>query len=321
MSDATRPSLDVVIVDYNSAAYTAACVASIERYPPTMAALAHVIIVDNGGDLPSAAVLSNLPYGCILVRNESNTGFAAACNQGALIGDATYLLFLNPDTELSDGSLDASIHKIQSDDSTAIVGLQMRDASGAVRPSCRHFPRPVHYWNKTLGLTKISEQLFPDGQLSTDEHFSSKAVDQVIGAFFLIRRSVYADLGGFDERFFVYFEEVDLCLRAAQKGYVTYYSADSHFYHVGGGTSDNVKAARLFYYWRSRLLYSMKHFSIPSTASILLLTLTVEPLVRLLQAIARRSWAATRDLLSAHGQLLAFLIKSTCSRILIRRTR
>jgi GT2 family glycosyltransferase len=85
-------------------------------------------------------------------------------------------------------------------------------------------------------------------------------VDHVIGAFFCVRRELFEDLGGFDERFFVYLEDLDFSLRARKTGRTAYYLADAAAFHKGGGTSEQVKAHRLFYSLRSRLLYAFKHF-------------------------------------------------------------
>jgi len=135
-------------------------------------------------------------------------------------------------------------------------------------------------------------------------HRQSREVDQVMGAFFLVRRSVFEALGGFDERFFVYFEEVDLSLRARALGCRTFYLSTVQAYHHGSGrVRKRMQATRLFYSLRSRILYAYKHFN-PGTATLVTLgTLFVEPVSRLAVAIARRSPSQLAETLKAYALL------------------
>jgi GT2 family glycosyltransferase len=119
------------------------------------------------------------------------------------------------------------------------------------------------------------------------DHKSDSIVDQVIGAFFLVRKELFDKLDGFDERFFVYFEEVDFSLRAYNAGWKSAFLSKSKVYHKGGGTSEKIKARRLFYSLRSRILYGYKHFNLLSATSLMLLTLFVEPWARLVWNIIR----------------------------------
>src|SRR5258708_40080093 len=96
--------------------------------------------------------------------------------------------------------------------------------------------------------------------MSDCDYFDTRRVDVVTGAFLLVRRGIFEVLGGFDERFFVYLEDVDFLYRVGQAGWRCYYLAAARAYHRGGGCSEQAKAARLFYALRSRILYSYKHF-------------------------------------------------------------
>jgi len=139
------------------------------------------------------------------------------------------------------------------------------------------------------------------------ECMESRDVDQIIGAFFLVRRSLFDALGGFDPRFFVYFEEVDFSLRALQAGFRSYYLASSTAYHKGGGSSHQAKAARLFYSLRSRLLYGFKHFSFLDAFALALLTLTVEMAARLLAALGSLSLSKLVETVQGYSALLVCL--------------
>jgi GT2 family glycosyltransferase len=125
----------------------------------------------------------------------------------------------------------------------------------------------------------------------------------VIGAFFLVRRSIYDQLQGFDERFFVYFEEVDFCERTRQLGMQIVYLATAQARHVGGGCSNQVKATSLFYSLRSRLLYARKHFSNTAASLVEVTTLFAEPTIRIFRAAISFRWKKVRPLADAFGML------------------
>ena len=132
-------------------------------------------------------------------------------------------------------------------------------------------------------------------QVTEWRHTSTRQVDHVIGAFYLVRRSLFDSLNGFDERFFVYLEDLDLSLRVHRAGWRCVYYTGAQAFHAGGGTSRQVKAARLFYALRSRLLYGFKHFSPPQAWIVLGVTLLLEPVPRLLLSLWRGSLAGARD--------------------------
>ena len=137
------------------------------------------------------------------------------------------------------------------------------------------------------------------------DHRSTRTVQQVIGAFFMIRSALFWQLKGFDERFFVYFEEVDLAHRAYQLGWASLYLADVQAFHKGGGTSDQVRGRRLFYALRSRSAYFRKHGNLCSRTLIALVTWCVEPIARLLLLLLGRRFAEIGHLCEAYRLLLA----------------
>ena len=138
-------------------------------------------------------------------------------------------------------------------------------------------------------------------------HDKTQTVDHVIGAFYLIRRNLFESLQGFDERFFVYLEDLDLSLRVKNAGYRSVFLAEAQAFHAGGGTSQQVKARRLFYFLRSRLLYASKHFSWLAALSVTLVTFLLEPLSRSALALSRLSWTNFKETWSAYGLLLRWL--------------
>ena len=127
------------------------------------------------------------------------------------------------------------------------------------------------------------------------DHRRDADVDHVIGAFYAMRRDLFERLGGFDERFFVYLEDLDLSLRVRQAGHRVRFLATPASFHLGGGVSRQIKARRLFYATRSRILYAYKHFPRWQAHLHLGLTLFIEPFTRSVLALARGSGSAMRE--------------------------
>ena len=297
------PTLQIIIVNWNSGEQLRACLKSIAKAKTEDCELARVVVVDNASADGSADNMGGLPFPLAIIRNRENRGFAAACNQGAKSSRADYLLFLNPDTTLRTESLDEPVRLLHVRPDCGICGIQLLDSSGKISRSCARFPNLWTTLCHILGLNRAFHNLFKGFHMVDWSHAESREVDHVIGAFYLVHRELFDKLGGFDERFFVYLEDLDFSLRARQAGYASYYLASASAFHKGGGTSENIKARRLFYSLRSRVLYAYKHFSFVSATVVLLGTLFVEPLSRLVLAMVRRSGSSMMETLSAYGQL------------------
>jgi GT2 family glycosyltransferase len=128
-----------------------------------------------------------------------------------------------------------------------------------------------------------------------------------MGAFFMVRRSLFRQLGGFDERFFVYYEDLDFAFRAKKLGAASWFLADANVFHKGCGTTETARKERLFYYLRSRTLYGFKHFGRSTGFQLMVGTLLLEPVGRMALALRRPSGSALDDVLSAYRMLLADL--------------
>ena len=294
-------SVDIVIVNWNAGSQLRECVNSVLEHG---SCVDRVIVVDNGSTDGSADSVEGLP-GVDLVRTGKNLGFAAACNLGAAKVSAPYILFLNPDTRVEARSFSVPLVFMERAENAriGICGIQLVDEQGRISRTCARFPTLGRLTAQALGLNKIPG-LRQMGLHMTDwDHGQTTEVDHVIGAFFLIRRSLFESLGGFDERFFVYLEDLDLSFRARSLCYKSVYLADAQAFHAGGGTSCQVKDVRLFYSLRSRLLYGFKHF--PSRQAWLLtgITMAVEPFSRLLFCALGMDWAGMKNTLSGYRYL------------------
>ena len=286
---AMLPSIDIIIVNWNSGDQLQCCHRSVLMADKDNLILSRVVVMDNASTDGSAEDLEemNLPF--YLKHNKDNLGFAIACNQGAEGSNADYLLFLNPDARLFKDSLTNTFKFIEQkgNKNIGILGIQLVDDRGQISRICARFPSPSDFFYRMLGLDHLFPDHFPSHFMTEWDHRDSRDVNQVMGSFFLIRRSLFQGLGGFDERFFVYFEDLDISYRAWKAGWRSFYFADAKAYHKGGGTSEKVKDIRLFYLLRSRIQYGYKHFNKTSATMVALMTLILEP-------IARLSWAAIR---------------------------
>lgn len=296
--------IDVVIVNWNAGSQLKDCVESLNNFGAGL--IGQIIVVDNGSTDHSMRLIENLP----LVRSvllAENAGFARGCNQGALHATSPYILFLNPDAAVFVDTLPAVFACMESAEqrNTGICGVRLLDEHGHVARSCSRYPSASRCLAQSLGLDKFVPRL---GAAMTEwDHLQNRYVDQVIGAFFLVRRDLFIQLNGFDEQFFVYYEEVDFAYRAAKAGFRSYYLNDASAFHLGGGVSNQVKARRLFYTLRSRLLYAVKHFSVAAIVLVALSTLVIEPLTRLSLALVKRSGAAFKETLSGFAMLYRWL--------------
>jgi N-acetylglucosaminyl-diphospho-decaprenol L-rhamnosyltransferase len=289
--------LDIVIVNWNSGVQLRRCLESIDGSRRSSYQLSRVVVVDNASADGSVEKLGNFGFHLVVIRNKTNRGFAAACNQGARGSVADYLLFLNPDTRVLEDSLDRPIAFMEdpSNGKVGIVGIQLVGDDGGIQRSCVRFPEPRHFISQMLGLVRLFPRHCPSHFMTTWDHRESRKVNHVIGAFYLIRRKLFEKLKGFDERFFVYLEDLDLSYRAFIADWQAFYLTDAKAYHKGGGTSEQVKAIRLFYALRSRILYGYKHFRRWPATGLMLGTLLLEPLARIGLAIFMRSPEAMKE--------------------------
>lgn len=296
--------IEIIIVNWNAGTQLRNCIDSVTQHGAGL--VKKSIVVDNGSIDGSDTGVEGLPN-VNLIRAGANLGFGKACNLGAQNAKSDYLLFLNPDAALFADTLPKALAYMQdpAHAKVGICGVQLLDEAGHVSRSCTRFPSAAGFVAHAVGLDRLFPRL---GHFMAEwSHEQTLQVDHVIGAFFLVRRAVFESLNGFDEHFFVYLEDLDFSYRAHQAGWQSVYLAETQAFHAGGGTSNQVKARRLFYSLRSRLLYAFKHFSWFGAVVVLLATLFVEPVSRSALALLRRSWTALKETWSAYGMLWRWL--------------
>ena len=298
--------IDVVIVNWNSGDQLKEAVDSLCSYSDSK--IHSIIVVDNASTDDSFEFLSNYKTGAInllTIANDVNNGFGYACNQGARLGRSKYILFFNPDARVFQSTLSTSIDFIENEKNkdVDVLGVQLVEADGSVARSCARFPTLGMFFLMALGLNRLSIFKSYNHHMQDWDHAETREVDHVIGAFFLIRRNIFERLNGFDEDFFVYLEDLDLSLRVRKLGGKIIYLASASAFHEGGGASKKVKANRLFYTLRSRIIYGFKHYNFFLAWALLLLTIFIEPVTRLAFSLLSGGMEDFRNTLKGYALL------------------
>jgi GT2 family glycosyltransferase len=306
-------SLDIIIVNWNAGPLLRRCLAALPAACDASFALRRVVVVDNASTDGSLQGLETLPIPLTVIRNPSNRGFGAACNQGAQGSTADVLLFLNPDVYVAPTSIRVPLEYLTDRNDVGVASIQLRDSLGVVSRSCARLPTPRLFAARIFGLDVLFPRYVASLFMSDWDHLSTREVPHVIGAFYMVRRTLFQELGGFDERYFVYLEDLDLSTRVHARGFKIVFLADTHAEHTGGATSDSVKPLRIAYSLHSRILYGRKHF--PGTSASLLTfgTLMVEPVPRLVRALARRRGSEVRETVAGFVHLWRRVLRDRLS--------
>jgi N-acetylglucosaminyl-diphospho-decaprenol L-rhamnosyltransferase len=268
-------TLSIILVNYNTKALLKGCLRSIAA---TAEGLDHeIIVVDNASRDGSAEMVAREFPSVHLIRNFSNAGFAAGNNQAIQIACGEFILLLNSDTEVLPHALRNVLAFMQDHRDVAIAGCRLLNADRSLQPSLISFPS---VWNlfceasflyRLFGRTKLFGQYYMS-YFSYDRPIRS---DVVKGAFMMVRRKVFDQVGLFDEAYFMYTEETDFCWRAKVKGFDTYFVPSAEIIHFGGGSMESSDTF-LHQLHHSQMRFIRKNFiGIQRTAGIAMKILAV----------------------------------------------
>jgi N-acetylglucosaminyl-diphospho-decaprenol L-rhamnosyltransferase len=239
------PGLDVVIVSYRSRDLLRSCLMSLRTHPPGVGA--RIWVVDNASqDGTPEMVRWEFPEVELFV-SETNRGFSTANNLAIQRGRAPYVLALNPDTQLTRGSLDRMLELMEANPSIGIAGCRLEREDGTFDHAARRsFPTPMGALGHFTGIGRRSNV---PGWLAQYRAPSVErgGVDAVNGAFMLMRRHALDEVGLFDEGYWMYMEDLDLCYRFARAGWTTWYEPSVRVLHVKGASSGPNRSLRLNY--------------------------------------------------------------------------
>jgi N-acetylglucosaminyl-diphospho-decaprenol L-rhamnosyltransferase len=296
----------VVIVNYNTKEALIECLESVLNSELFGIDLQIHVIDNNSKDdsMIKAEKLFENNGQLTFVRNNDNLGFAKACNIGADNFSGDLLLFLNPDCFVeSDVIQETSRYILQKEnESIGVLGIKLLDEYGQATTSHASFPTNWNLFYSTLGLDKILPSYFkPVLQKSFANEIM--VVDQIMGSFYLIKVDVFNRVGSFDERFFVYYEEVDLSYRLRMLGYNNVCFPKVFATHLGGHSSEQFSVNRLYYSLKSRWKYWRKHMR-SIDLIIYLVIFVMEFFSRIFHSIVRCNFRKISEILSSYILLL-----------------
>jgi N-acetylglucosaminyl-diphospho-decaprenol L-rhamnosyltransferase len=253
--------VDVVVVTYNSAETIGDAVASLAGVRGV-----RVIVVDNASGDDTVDALASLPVEVIAL--DENGGFAHGCNVGWRAGRAPFVLFLNPDAQVSPAAVSALTDELGRDERVGAVAPRIEEPDGSLDFSLRRFPRVRSGFAQALFLHRLFPKASWVDEVIRDpsEYERPHAVEWVSGACFAVRRSVLERIGGLDETFFHYSEDVDLCARVWDDGFEVRYVPAAVAKHEGGASAPRARLLPILA--ASRIRYADKHEARPIALAV-----------------------------------------------------
>ncbi|MCK5592137.1 MAG: glycosyltransferase family 2 protein [Candidatus Pacebacteria bacterium] len=249
-------SVSIIIVNFNTKIYLRECIKSILQ--TTIGISFEVIVIDNASSDDSVEMMKHEFNDIRLICNTVNNGFAKANNQGIAISQGKYLFFLNPDTLVLKDSISGLGLFLDKNLRCGIVGSKLYvNIQKKYHPSIRMFPNPRLDFVKFVPGVGFILKVYNKFILNVDKTYK---VDWLCGAALMIRREVLDEIGVFDEQFFIYSEEADLCLRTHLAGYDVCYYPKSEVVHLGRKSADQLSLLSDKYLWESKMLYYRKYF-------------------------------------------------------------
>ncbi len=253
------PVVDVIIVTYNSVRDIERCLSSVLAYNNRYRY--RITIVDNASSDGTPELIITRYPGISLFSSKTNLGFARRNNQAIGQTQGKYVIFLNPDTEVKKGALDALIEFLDGNPDVGAVGPKLLNPDGSIQLTGNTFPSLRNLLIETLFL----DRLFPRSRFLGEHKLSwwgRKApapVDWVMGACLALPRDVGDQVGWFDENFFMYFEETDLCRRIRDAGHQVYYIPTAEVIHYGGNGIKAYSGLKVIF-WHQSLFYYFKKY-------------------------------------------------------------
>ncbi len=248
-------SASAVVVSFNSAGYLPDCLRSLRSE-----GVADVVVVDNASADGSVEAVRRADPEARIVETGANLGFGSAANRGVATTISAYVLILNPDTVVEPGTVKALSEALDRDAGLGVVGPRMENPDGTLYPSVRRFPDlTVAAGHAFLGLVwPANPYTRRYRMLDADPDRPAADIDWVSGACFLVRRAAFDVVGGFDEAYFMYVEDVDLCWRMALAGWRVGYEPGGRVVHALGGSSRMVPYRMIAEHHRSLLRFVSK---------------------------------------------------------------
>lgn len=252
MAAESAPELSVILVNYNDLSHLKECLFSLSDTVKDIPF--EVIVIDNfSSDGSPEWIRENAPR-VRLIANTENEGFARANNLGIQESRGEYVLFLNTDTILQPQAVSILLAKLKSDRTVGAVGPALLTGERTFQ---------VSFGQKVSFLRELFQKIVlnPFYRIRLKGKVDIRRVGWLSAACLLTRKDVLEEVGSFDENFFLYFEDIDLCIRIRHKNYILEYLPRARVFHLGGASTEGLKLFSRYYYRKSQLYYYRKHNS------------------------------------------------------------
>jgi O-antigen biosynthesis protein len=291
--------LSIIIVNYNVRDFLHHALVSLQKAMKGIRG--EIIVVDNASDDGSNEMLRRRFPGVQLIASKSNLGFAKANNLGLKRARGKYLLLINPDTLVQEDTLRVMLKFFEESPDVGLAGCKILNPDGTFQLACRRsFPRPWAAFTKMVGLSALfpGSRLFGSYNLSYLSPDETYEIDAVSGSFMMLRRACYEQVGGLDEDFFMYGEDLDWCYRIQQAGWKNYYVHSTQIIHYKGESTkrSNLDEIRMFY--QAMHLFVQKHVSGSRMLGLSIrLAITISSRLAMVKALLRPLAVALIDIL------------------------
>jgi GT2 family glycosyltransferase len=254
--------LSIIIINYNVKEFLQNLLHSIEKASGNISK--EIIIVDNASDDGSVELIRNKFPSAKLITNTKNFGFGKANNQALKIAEGDYILLINPDTIVSEDTIEKMINFFKINPEAGLAGCKILNPDGTLQLACRRsFPGPWTSFCKVTGLSNLfpKSRLFARYNLTYLDENKTYEVDAISGSFMMMKKEVYDKVGGFDEDFFMYGEDLDLCYRIQQNGYRVFYVHTTQIIHYKGESTKRSRLDETKVFYDAMHMFVKKHFS------------------------------------------------------------
>jgi len=254
--------LSIIIVNYNVKEFLKNLLHSIHKASQNLSI--ELIVVDNASDDGSVEMIKEKFPDVILIANERNLGFGKANNIGLKKAKGKYILLINPDTLVAEDTFIKLIEFFETHPEAGMAGCKILNPDGTLQLACRRsFPGPWTSFTKVTGLSSLfpKSKLFARYNLTYLDENQTYEVDAISGSFMMLRKEVYEKVGGFDEQFFMYGEDLDLCYRIQKAGYKIFYVHSTQIIHYKGESTKRSSLDETKVFYNAMHLFVKKHLS------------------------------------------------------------
>jgi GT2 family glycosyltransferase len=252
--------VSIIIVNWNGKDLLTRCIQAVQS---TVKQVAYeTIVIDNASSDGSQAMVRQAFPDVILIENAENAGFASANNQGMAIAQGRYLLLLNSDAFVEDNTVDGMAAFMDAHPEAGMSGCKLLYEDRRLQPSAYQFPTLKTELYIALQLNALFPRSREFGQFAMTwwDFNDVREVEAIMGAFMLVRREAYTEVGGMDTGFFMYSEEIDWCIRFQRAGWKTLYNPAVQAVHLWGGSSKRIREEMFIQLHRSKVQFFRKHY-------------------------------------------------------------